>query len=81
MCIVKPFDAELAESGPSKPCSYWRPRANREKERMDMALYAIGDLHLHYQSTLKSRRQMTERVWKNHEEKLRRNCEALLRSV
>ena len=43
-----------------------------------MALYAIGDLHLHYQSTLKSRRQMTERVWKNHEEKLRRNCEALL---
>ena len=43
-----------------------------------MALYAIGDLHLHYQSPLKARAQMTERVWKNHEEKLRRNCEALL---
>jgi len=43
-----------------------------------MALYAIGDLHLHHQSPLKARAQMTERVWKNHEEKLRRECETLL---
>ena len=43
-----------------------------------MALYAIGDLHLHYRSVLKSRRQMSEQVWKNHEEKLRKACEALL---
>ena len=43
-----------------------------------MALYAIGDLHLHFQSPLKSQRQMRERVWKNHEEVFRRNCEALL---
>ena len=43
-----------------------------------MALYAIGDLHLHYQSPLKARTQMTERVWKNHEEKFRKNCLSLL---
>ena len=44
-----------------------------------MALYAIGDLHLHFQSELKARRQLRERVWKNHEEKLRLACEMLLR--
>jgi hypothetical protein len=27
LCIVKPFDAELAEIGPSKPCSNWRHQA------------------------------------------------------
>ncbi|MBR3473822.1 MAG: metallophosphoesterase [Oscillospiraceae bacterium] len=43
-----------------------------------MALYAIGDLHLHFQSELKARRQLRERVWKNHEEKLRLACEKLL---
>lgn len=45
-----------------------------------MSLYAIGDLHLHFQSTLKSKRQMTERVWKNHEEKFKKNCAGLLTS-
>ena len=44
-----------------------------------MALYAIGDLHLHFQSELKARRQLRERVWKNHEEKLRLACEKLLK--
>ena len=39
-----------------------------------MALYAIGDLHLHYQSILKAPGQLYDRVWKNHEEKFRRNC-------
>ena len=44
-----------------------------------MSLYAIGDLHLHFQSPLKARAQLRERVWKNHEEKLRANCARLLR--
>jgi len=39
-----------------------------------VALYAIGDLHLHYQVPLKAKAQITDRVWKNHEEKLRRAC-------
>ncbi len=43
-----------------------------------MSLYAIGDLHLHFQSPLKARAQMRERVWKDHEERFRRNCAALL---
>ncbi len=43
-----------------------------------MALYAIGDLHLHYQSVLKAPGQLHDRVWKNHEEKFRKNCEKLL---
>ena len=36
-----------------------------------MSLYAIGDLHLHYQSVLKAPGQLHGRVWKNHEEKPR----------
>lgn len=43
-----------------------------------MSLYAIGDLHLHFQSELKSQRQMKDRLWKNHEEKFRRNCEKMI---
>ena len=39
-----------------------------------MSLYAIGDLHLHYQSVLKAPGQLHGRVWKNHEEKIRKNC-------
>ena len=39
-----------------------------------MSLYAIGDLHLHYQSVLKVPGQLHGRVWKNHEEKFRKNC-------
>ena len=39
-----------------------------------MSLYAIGDLHLHYQSVLKAPGQLHSRVWKNHEEKFRKNC-------
>ncbi len=44
-----------------------------------MSLYAIGDLHLHFQSPLKARAQRKERVWRNHEEVFRRNCARLLR--
>ena len=39
-----------------------------------MGLYAIGDLHLHFQSPLKSKRQLTEKVWKNHEERFKSIC-------
>ena len=41
---------------------------------MFMGLFAIGDLHLHYQSVLRAPGQLHERVWKNHEEKFRKNC-------
>lgn len=44
-----------------------------------MSLYAIGDLHLHYQSVLKAPGQLHDRVWKNHEEKFRKNCEKTVR--
>ena len=40
----------------------------------NMSLYAIGDLHLHYQSVLNAPGQLHDRVWKNHEEKFSRNC-------
>ena len=43
-----------------------------------MSLYAIGDLHLHYQSVLKAPGQLHDRVWKNHEEKFRKNCAKLM---
>ena len=43
-----------------------------------MALYAIGDLHLHYQSVLRAPGQLHGRVWKNHEEKFRKNCGKLV---
>ncbi len=43
-----------------------------------MSLYAIGDLHLHYQSVLKAPGQLHDKVWKNHEEKLKKYCEKLV---
>ena len=43
-----------------------------------MSLYAIGDLHLHYQSVLKAPGQLHDRVWKKHEEKCRKNCMNML---
>ncbi len=43
-----------------------------------MSLYAIGDLHLHYQSELKVPGQLYGRVWKGHEEKFRKNCKKML---
>ena len=44
-----------------------------------MSLYAIGDLHLHFQSTLKAPAQLTEKVWKDHEARFRKNCDGLIR--
>ncbi len=43
-----------------------------------MSLYAIGDLHLHFQAELKNRAQLKDRAWKNHEKKFKKNCEKLL---
>ena len=43
-----------------------------------MSLYAIGDLHLHYQSELRAPGQLHDRVWKNHEEKFQKNCEKMI---
>lgn len=40
-----------------------------------MSLYAIGDLHLHFNTELKARMQLTDKLWRGHEEKFRRNCE------
>ena len=39
-----------------------------------MSLYAIGDLHLHYQVELKAPGQLRDPVWRGHEEVFRRNC-------
>ena len=39
-----------------------------------MSLYAIGDLHLHFQSEVKSKSQRRDRIWRKHEEKLLKNC-------
>ena len=43
-----------------------------------MGLYAIGDLHLHFQAELKSQAQLRGRMWKGHEERFRKNCAKLL---
>ena len=44
-----------------------------------MNLYTIGDLHLHFGSVLKAKNQIEGKVWQNHEEMFRRNCEKLIR--
>lgn len=44
-----------------------------------MALFAIGDLHLHFQTDLKATAQMKDRAWKNHEQRFQRNCLELVR--
>lgn len=43
-----------------------------------MSLYAIGDLHLHFQSELKALGQLHDRVWKKHEQKFQKYCSQLL---
>lgn len=44
-----------------------------------MSLYAIGDLHLHFQSALKAPGQLRDPAWRNHEERFRKNCAAFVR--
>lgn len=43
-----------------------------------MALFAIGDLHLHFQSELRAKAQIRDRAWKNHEQKFQRSCMELI---
>ena len=43
-----------------------------------MSLYAIGDLHLHFQSELKAKGQMGP-AWRDHERIFRENCARLVR--
>ncbi len=43
-----------------------------------MALYAIGDLHLHFQSEPKARNQLSDRLWRDHERKFRKYCARML---
>ncbi len=43
-----------------------------------MALFALGDLHLHFQSELKAKNQIHDRVWRNHEKKFKKNCGKLI---
>ena len=43
-----------------------------------MSLFAIGDLHLHFQSEAKAS-QLTDRLWRGHEEKLKKHCAKMIR--
>ena len=43
-----------------------------------MGLYAIGDLHLHFQTELRAKAQMRDRAWKNHELKFQKSCAELI---
>ena len=43
-----------------------------------MSLYAIGDLHLHFQTDLKAKAQLKDRVWKNHEQKVQKYCTEMI---
>lgn len=43
-----------------------------------MSLYAIGDLHLHFQAELKAPEQLRDPLWKNHEARFKSCCEQLL---
>ena len=44
-----------------------------------MGLYAIGDLHLHFQAECKARNQLTDRLWRDHEQKLKKHCDRMLK--
>jgi len=44
-----------------------------------MSLFAIGDLHLHFQSALKAPGQMRDRVWRDHEKAFSRFCGRMVR--
>ena len=44
-----------------------------------MSLYAIGDLHLHFQSELKAPGQLHDRVWRKHEQKFQKYCAQMVK--
>lgn len=43
-----------------------------------MSLYAIGDLHLHFQSELKAKNQIEDKIWQNHEAIFKENCNKVM---
>lgn len=43
-----------------------------------MALYAIGDLHLSFQSEVPSMMQRTSKLWRNHEQIFRKYCREMI---
>lgn len=43
-----------------------------------MSLFAIGDLHLHFQSECRAPMQRTDPAWRNSTERLRKNCAGLI---
>ncbi len=43
-----------------------------------MSLYAIGDLHLHFQSELKNPSQLHDKLWKDHEKRFLENCRSMV---
>ena len=45
-----------------------------------MSLYAIGDLHLHFNSILKAKAQLHDPLWKDHEKRFAQNCANLIKS-
>ena len=44
-----------------------------------MALYAIGDLHLSFQTEAPSVMQKKSKLWKNHEKIFKKNCSSIIR--
>lgn len=44
-----------------------------------MSLFAIGDLHLHFQSELKAPGQLHNKIWQNHERIFKENCMKTIR--
>ena len=43
-----------------------------------MSLFALGDLHLYFQTELKARAQMRDRVWRQHELKFQKYCTEMI---
>lgn len=43
-----------------------------------MSLYAIGDLHLHFQSPLKAAEQRKDPVWRDHEKRFAKYCASVV---
>ena len=39
-----------------------------------MSLYALGDLHLHFGCELKAKAQLSDPLWRDHEQKVMHNC-------
>ena len=56
---------------------YWFYKIKLSKKGFVMALFAIGDFHLSFQTPEKSM-DVFGAMWRHHEEKIKRNCEALV---